>query len=1641
MGQIAKAVSSVVESRPYQTDRQAETWGRRLRRLAHFAILVGVMIFLIVPFSAAHADPELLGGDYNCQPEQYFDRDQQACIQGWRPNPAAGAGQDQTVQSGSVVTLNGVASNTLGETTSYSWALQSTDGTLPTGFIHDLLDSLSSGSSTPSFTVPTLEPGDPDLVVTLELTVNVTGYGSEEDFLSGYDTVQITVKSPSTLTAPLLSQTLALTATPDSIPFQGISGISASGKLGTGAVTFAVPDGNGVCTISGSTVTGIRVGICTVTATVDADATYAAASATVDIHVNQVEQSIAVVASPATIIYGEQTNLSTSGGSGSGAVTYEVTDGSSNCSLNGTKVTGTGLGACTITATKAADANYALAAATVQIVVAAPLLKSKQEIASVTLTADTAASAFMPVSASGGFGTKSFAVAPALPTVITLNAATGVITGTPTVAAMAADYSVTVTDHTTPNVQSSSQSFNLKVMAAPATISSVSPMSGATVGGDTVTISGANFNGATALSIGGIAATTFNVNSDTLISATTAGHAAGVVGVVVTTPAGTVTVAHAYTYLLTAQSINFTSVPPSTATVGGSSYVVGASAGSSLSVTFTSGDISICTVTGTTVSFVGTGTCLINANQAGDGIYGAAPQAQQSFTVKAAPPLPTITQISPDVGVVWGTDVVTISGANLSGGIVTFGGVAATPVEHGGSPTAIQVKTPTGSVGAVDVVVTTLAGVATEINGFIYKNGQSITFNSVAPVKAVVGGSTYEFAAEASSGLAISLSSGSPDVCAIAGTTVSFIEEGICRINANQSGSQIYVAAPQKQQSFLVEAAPILITPSITSISPSEGETLGGQSVTIQGAHLDSVLSVKFDGEAAAINHAFSSATQIKITTPSHMAGLVSVVVATQNGEITTGFTYLKAKQTIAFGTMVDAAMSETPIDLTAAASSGLAVSYVSSTTNVCTVGSGAGGKSVVNFLTTGTCSVTASQVGDGYYNAADAVSRTFKIVPVPRQTINTKPVVSAGEDLIVYSDEAVSFQASAIDGDDDPMTYQWEQVGTPVGRLSGATLLEAGYVAPQLEPGSDNLVLTFKVTVSDGKDSVSDTVIVTVKPRANSGTGSLTVAGAPADIVTIGMVKLTFQYTPMTDHSSLGSLTMFGAVSPLVDLLQLATANNSGVTFYDGTVVLCADVALVNNMAYCNVNLATGSHNLRAVYNNGEVSVEPVSDTLIITAVDKAGPNAKAIGGFLSDRANLIVTNLSGMDRQIERLNAAQGAKGDLDTSSNLAESGKSDMLLPEKGDLVLNTSRLGSGPSGASISASRFGLSSDGALGPTNVGGQDMLGFQSFLYNYLRSSGESGNFGRFNVSGPLDMQANFGSGNAQASFKTSLSQIMDWQHQRDQKEMATLGFAQSGGSKYFLPLDIWMEGVYASYSGSRSGAFGMATIGADYVFNPGFLAGFYGQFDATNQTTATAIDGKGWMIGPYATARLGENIFWQGRAGWGKSANAISPDGSYTDRFGTSRWLVSSSLSGKWRFGGGFAFAPSASVTYFEDKSDGYVDHFGTDIPGVKTNLGQLKLSPELSYGFLSDSGLWIEPSLATELIWNFASTNVDGLGTLDGDATGPAGLRGRVKAGFNIRMPSGVTISASGTYDGIGSDSYSAISGLATVSMPLN
>lgn len=80
------------------------------------------------------------------------------------------------------------------------------------------------------------------------------------------------------------------------------------------------------------------------------------------------------------------------------------------------------------------------------------------------------------------------------------------------------------------------------------TITNVTPTSGPTTGGTSVTITGTNFSAVTGVSVGGNPASFAAINSNT-IAIVTPSHAAGLADVNVTTSAGSATAADAFTYI------------------------------------------------------------------------------------------------------------------------------------------------------------------------------------------------------------------------------------------------------------------------------------------------------------------------------------------------------------------------------------------------------------------------------------------------------------------------------------------------------------------------------------------------------------------------------------------------------------------------------------------------------------------------------------------------------------------------------------------------------------------------------------------------------------------------------------------------------------------------------------------------------------------------------------------------------------------------------------------------------------------------------------------------------------------------------------------------------------------------------------
>jgi serine/threonine protein kinase len=278
---------------------------------------------------------------------------------------------------------------------------------------------------------------------------------------------------------------------------------------------------------------------------------------------------------------------------------------------------------------------------------------------------------------------------------------------------------VTVTV-TTPGGTATAGKFSYKASAPPPpaapVVTGISPNTGPAAGGTSVTITGKNLSNATGVSFGGAGAK-ITADSSTKVTATSP-SGSGTVDITVTTKGGTSAKSNAdkFTYATPAPVVIEISPSSGPAAGGTSVTITGTNLSSATGVSFggTGGRITADSSTQiTATSPSGSGTVDITVTTAGGT---SVTTNGDKFTYIAAP---TITALRPSSGN-QGTTV-TIVGTNLENATsVSFGGAAATIVSD--SDETITVTAPAGSLGPVNVTVTTAGGTS---------NGAQFTYVAV----------------------------------------------------------------------------------------------------------------------------------------------------------------------------------------------------------------------------------------------------------------------------------------------------------------------------------------------------------------------------------------------------------------------------------------------------------------------------------------------------------------------------------------------------------------------------------------------------------------------------------------------------------------------------------------------------------------------------------------------------------------------------------------------------------------------------------------------------------------------------------------------------------------------------------------------
>ncbi|MFC1712830.1 IPT/TIG domain-containing protein [Candidatus Poribacteria bacterium] len=424
------------------------------------------------------------------------------------------------------------------------------------------------------------------------------------------------------------------------------------------------------------------------------------------------------------------------------------------------------------------------------------------------------------------------------------------------------------------------------------------PMEGVTTGGDPIAIFGAGFSSVINVLIGGNPVEELNV-TDTLITGITPPGSEGLHKIILTTPRPDYTVFAGRFIYKTASNVTIERIAPTngrlaggeTGSITGSGFLPGAT------VTIGGNQATDVGITPTLITFTippgieGVKDVVVNNP---DGQKGT---LRNAYTYN---PLPIIEELKPRYGgpLAGGTEI-TITGTHFMEGIVVTIGENRVSRLDSFSPTELVLRTPAGTSGPKDILVTNPDGQEAILGeGFTYNRPPRIS--SVEPdagsleggTKITITGTRFLVGADVLVGGA---------EASLERVFTSSTEMFITAITplSDAGVKDVVVINPDGQKDTLRNAFTYNTAPVITSVTPNNGRLAGGTEITIRGNGFLPDAKVFFNIGTAA-SKAVSSSEVVSQTTitavmPADSSGPKNVIVRNTDGQravLQNGFTY-----------------------------------------------------------------------------------------------------------------------------------------------------------------------------------------------------------------------------------------------------------------------------------------------------------------------------------------------------------------------------------------------------------------------------------------------------------------------------------------------------------------------------------------------------------------------------------------------------------------------------------------------------------------------------------------------------------------------------------------------------------------------------
>jgi hypothetical protein len=768
-------------------------------------------------------------------------------------------------------------------------------------------------------------------------------------------------------TEALATQSINVTSTTGTVN-QPLS-LTAGGYSGSGAITFAIADDYGTatgCSVTSGVLTATSTGTCDVTASIAADTQYAAAtSSPTAVTIGLASQSINVSSTSGT--FNTPLTLTSSGYSGSGAITYTVTSGTATgCSIASGTLTSTDAGTCLVTAQIAADSEYAAASSSPTTVTLGPASQSIT-VASTSGTFNTP----LTLASSGYSGSGSITYTVTSGTATGCSIASGILSSTD-----AGTCLVTAHIAASANYSAAQSAATTVTLALASQLITVTSTSGTVNHPLTLTAGGYSGSGAITFAIADDygTATGCSVTSGVL-SATSTGTCDVVASIGADSDYASATSAPtAVAFGLASQSIYVASTSgtfntPLTLTSSGYS---GAGA---ITYTVTNGTATGCSISSGVLTTSGAGTCVVTAHIAADADYSAASSSATTVTLSRAAQIVTVTSTS---GASWvvglhltssgysGTGAITYAVANgtATGCSITSGVLTASSA--GTCLVTAQIAADANYNAAQSAATTVTLSLAS----------QSITVTSTSGTSFETGLTLTAGGYAGAGAITFTVTNGTATGCSITTGVLTAGGAGTCDVTAHIAGDANYSAAQSSATLVALGLAAQTITVTTTSGTFNTPLVLASDGYTGSGVITYNAVDGTATGCTASAGTLTSSSAGTCVVTASIAADATYTSATSSPVTVTFGLASQSINVTSTSGTAGQS------LTLTAGEYTGTgAVTFTvtDGTATDCVIASGA-----LSASGSGTCVVTAAIAADSNYLEATSAATTVTFTAAP---------------------------------------------------------------------------------------------------------------------------------------------------------------------------------------------------------------------------------------------------------------------------------------------------------------------------------------------------------------------------------------------------------------------------------------------------------------------------------------------------------------------------------------------------------------------------------------------------------------------------------------------------------------------------------